>query len=296
MSGVLGIRTAVPVAGTVSQAPIAGHRNVRLRRSRYRRDTPVKVPRKRLDVALVERGLAPTRAKAQALVMARRVRINDEFSTKPGTPVNEEDRLEITELDHPWVGRGGVKLAGALEAFAVDPRGWVCIDVGASTGGFTHVLLEYGAARVHAVDVGYGQLDASLRDDPRVVLRERVNARYLEPADFDEPADLVTIDVSFISLRLILPAVVPLVRPGGLVIMLIKPQFEVGRAALGKGGIVRDAGARTEVVEGIESFAISIGLKIRGVIESPIRGAEGNVEFLMCAGIPLDGTMTGAGP
>ena len=235
----------------------------------------------RLDVALVERGLVETRSKAQALIMARRVLLNGEFADKAGTPVHEDDTLQIAELEHPWVGRGGMKLAHALEHFQIDVTGKICADIGASTGGFTDVLLKNGAAKVYAIDVGHGQLDVSLHKDPRVVNREKVNARFLEPSDFDEPIAFVSIDVSFIPLKLILPAVAKFLR--GDLIALIKPQFEVGRGEVGKGGIVRDDVKRAAAVHAVVEFAGSIGFDVGGVIESPVKGAEGNVEYLMNA-------------
>lgn len=238
--------------------------------------------RPRLDQVLVEREMVPTRAKAQALIMARRVRINGEYADKAGTPVAEEDVLEIVALEHPWVGRGGIKLDGAIEHFGVDVDGKVCADIGASTGGFTDVLLSRGARRVYAIDVGYGQLDQKLRDDPRVVVMEKTNARYLTSDDV-EAVDLVSIDVSFISLEMILPAAISIGAPGVEIVALIKPQFEAGREKIGKGGIVRDPEIRREVVERITTFVSTLGLEVAGVIESPVRGAEGNVEFLMYA-------------
>lgn len=213
--------------------------------------------------------------------MARRVSVNGQTADKPGANVHDEDELRVAEPEHPWVGRGGIKLAHALEQFHVDVRGRICADIGASTGGFTDVLLKNGAAKVYAIDVGYGQLDASLRNDPRVVVRERVNARFLEAKDFDEPIDLVCIDVSFISLKLILPAVAKFLR--GELVALIKPQFEVGKGEVGKGGIVRDDAKRAAAVESVVQFARENGFDVRGVIESPVKGAEGNVEYLMCA-------------
>src|SRR5581483_9703298 len=168
--------------------------------------------RARLDVALVERGLVESRSKAQALIMARRVLVNGRIADKAGTAIHEDDELRVAELEHPWVGRGGMKLAHALEKFSIDVTGKVCADIGASTGGFTDVLLRHGAAKVYAIDAGYGQLDASLRNDPRVVVREKVNARFLQPSDFEEPVGFVSVDVSFISLKLILPAVAKFLR------------------------------------------------------------------------------------
>ncbi|MBV8517273.1 MAG: TlyA family RNA methyltransferase [Acidobacteria bacterium] len=237
--------------------------------------------KQRLDLAVVERGLADTRSKAQSLIMARRVLVNGQFVDKAGATVNEDDEVRVAELEHPWVGRGGMKLAHALEQFAIDVRGKVCADIGASTGGFTDVMLQHGAVKVYAIDVGYGQLDASLRNDPRVVNREKVNARYLQPENFDEPIDFLSIDVSFIPLKLILPAVVTFLR--GELVALIKPQFEVGRHDVGKGGIVRDDAKRAAAVEAVVAFARELQLDVRGVIESPVKGAEGNVEFLMHA-------------
>lgn len=237
--------------------------------------------RARLDVALVERGLTENRSKAQSLIMARRVTVNGRFVDKPGSPVHSDDDLRVTELEHPWVSRGGMKLAHALEHFQIDVTGKTCVDIGASTGGFTDVLLKRGAKKVYAIDAGYGQLDASLRNDPRVVNREKVNARFLEPSNFDEPIDFVCIDVSFISLKLILPAVAKFLR--GDLVALIKPQFEVGRGEVGKGGIVRDDAKRAAAVQSVVDFAKENGFDVRGVIESPVKGAEGNIEFLMHA-------------
>ncbi|HET8798323.1 MAG TPA: TlyA family RNA methyltransferase [Thermoanaerobaculia bacterium] len=237
--------------------------------------------KQRLDVALVERGLTDSRAKAQSLIMARRVLVNGQFVDKAGAAVSAEDEVAIAELEHPWVGRGGMKLAHALKSFTINVDGKVCADIGASTGGFTDVLLQNGAKKVYAIDVGYGQLDASLRNDPRVVNREKVNARYLLPENFDEPVDFVSIDVSFISLKLILPAVAVFLR--GQLVALIKPQFEVGKHEVGKGGIVRDAEKRQAAVDGVLTCARELGFDVRGVIESPIKGAEGNVEYLMWA-------------
>ena len=237
--------------------------------------------KQRLDLALVERGLVDTRSKAQSLIMARRVLVNGQYVDKAGASVGEDDEIRVAELEHPWVGRGGMKLAHALREFAIDVGGKVCADIGASTGGFTDVMLESGAAKVYAIDVGYGQLDVSLRNDPRVVTREKVNARNLTAADFDETIQFVSIDVSFISLKLILPAVKSFLE--GELVALIKPQFEVGRHEVGKGGIVRDEEKRQAAVEGVVAFGREIGFDVKGVIESPVKGAEGNVEFLMHA-------------
>lgn len=235
--------------------------------------------KQRLDVALVERGLVETRAKAQSLIMARRVLVNEQFVDKAGVALGTDDVVRVAELEHPWVGRGGMKLAHALEQFGLDVTGKVCADIGASTGGFTDVMLKKGAAKVYAIDVGHGQIDVSLRNDPRVVNREKVNARYLQPDNFDEPIEFVSIDVSFISLKLILPAVSGFLH--GELVALIKPQFEVGKHEVGKGGIVRDDEKRRLAVDGVVAFARENGFEVSGLIESPIKGAEGNVEYLM---------------
>jgi 23S rRNA (cytidine1920-2'-O)/16S rRNA (cytidine1409-2'-O)-methyltransferase len=237
--------------------------------------------KQRLDVALVERGLVETRTKAQSLIMARRVLVNGHHVDKAGATVADDDELRIEALEHPWVGRGGMKLAHALREFGISVEGKTCADMGASTGGFTDVMLKNGARKVFAIDVGYGQLDVSLRNDPRVINREKVNARHLEAADFEERIEFVSIDVSFISLKIILPAVAKFLD--GELVALIKPQFEVGKKDVGKGGIVRDDGKRAEAVESVVAFAREIGFDVKGVIESPVKGAEGNVEFLMYA-------------
>ena len=238
-------------------------------------------PKERLDKLLVERGLVETRAKAQALILAGQVFSAEQRLEKAGQLVPVEAPLTIKET-MPFVSRGGLKLAAALDHFQIDVTGKVCLDVGASTGGFTDCLLQRGASRVVAVDVGHGQLDWKLRQDARVEVREQVNARYLQPADFNERFDLVVGDVSFISLTKILPVVPALVQPSALVVTLIKPQFEVGRDEVGKGGIVRDEAAQQRVVNEIVEFAASLGLRSRGVIDSPILGADGNREFLVC--------------
>jgi 23S rRNA (cytidine1920-2'-O)/16S rRNA (cytidine1409-2'-O)-methyltransferase len=200
---------------------------------------------------------------------------------KAGQAVDREAEITIAGPPHPYVSRGGIKLAAALDRFAIDPSGVVCLDVGASTGGFTDCLLQRGAARVYAVDVGHGQLDSRLRDDPRVVVRERVNARSLSAADVPETVGLAVADVSFISLRLILPAVVARMSPGGLGVLLVKPQFEAGRREVPRGGVVRSEETRRRVLEEIETFGRELGLEILGSLESPIRGARGNAEFLL---------------
>jgi 23S rRNA (cytidine1920-2'-O)/16S rRNA (cytidine1409-2'-O)-methyltransferase len=238
----------------------------------------------RLDVALVERGLAPTRERARALVLAGHVTINGRPARKAGDPVKSSDEITLLEPDHPYVGRGGLKLAHALDAFGVDPAGRRALDIGASTGGFTDVLLQRGAASVLALDVGHGQIDWKLRTDPRVIVMERVNARTLTPQQLPEGHrvfDIVTIDVSFISLRYILPVIPPLLRPASDVIALVKPQFEAGREEVGAGGIVRDPAVHERVVAEIAAAADAVGLKRLGLVPSPIEGAEGNREFLL---------------
>jgi 23S rRNA (cytidine1920-2'-O)/16S rRNA (cytidine1409-2'-O)-methyltransferase len=238
--------------------------------------------KQRLDVALVERGLCETRSKAQSLIMARRILVNGQHVDKAGANVADDDELRIEALEHPWVGRGGMKLEHALREFGIRVDGKICADIGASTGGFTDVMLKSGARKVYAIDVGYGQIDVSLRNDPRVINREKVNARYLTAADFEDVIEFVSIDVSFIPLKLILPAVATFLR--GELVALIKPQFEVGKADVGKGGIVRDEIKRAAAVDAVVAFARDIGFEVRGVIESPVKGAEGNVEYLMHAG------------
>jgi 23S rRNA (cytidine1920-2'-O)/16S rRNA (cytidine1409-2'-O)-methyltransferase len=238
--------------------------------------------KKRLDLALLERGLVDSRAKAQSLIMARRILVNGKHVDKAGANVADDDVLAIEELEHPWVGRGGMKLAHALKEFGIDVGGRVCADIGASTGGFTDVMLKNGAKKVYAIDVGYGQLDVSLRNDPRVINREKVNARFLTAADFDDIVEFVSIDVSFIPLKLILPAVATFLR--GELVALIKPQFEVGKGEVGKGGIVRDEAKRAAAVDAVIASAREHGFEVNGVIESPIKGAEGNVEYLMYGG------------
>jgi 23S rRNA (cytidine1920-2'-O)/16S rRNA (cytidine1409-2'-O)-methyltransferase len=235
----------------------------------------------RLDLLLVARRLAPTREKAQALILAGLVEVDGRPATKAGEAFDEEAVIAVAGPPHPYVSRGGVKLAAALDQFAIDPSGRVCLDVGASTGGFTDCLLQRGAARVYAVDVGHGQLDAKLRTDPRVVVCEKVNARSLSVAEVPEPVELAVVDVSFISLRLILPAVVPLVSKGGAVIVLVKPQFEAGRGEVPRGGVVRSEATRRRVVAEIEAAGRGLDLAVLGAVPSPIRGARGNQEILL---------------
>jgi len=238
----------------------------------------------RADRLLVARGLVGSRSRAQALILAGKVKCGGRMLVKPGELLPEDAPLQLEGLDHPWVSRGGIKLDFALGHFGVDPAGLVCLDLGASTGGFTDVLLTRGAARVHAVDVGQEQLHPRLRADPRVISLEGVNARYLKPGQLGEMVDLLVCDVSFISLRRLLPAPLALVKPGGVLVALIKPQFELGREAVGKRGVVRDPALHAEacgaVVRWLEQEA---GWRVEGLVESPITGPEGNREFLVKA-------------
>ncbi len=228
----------------------------------------------RLDQLLLERGLAESREKARALILAGRVRVEDQRAEKPGHAVPDDARVEVIGR-MPYVSRGGYKLAGALDHFGIDPAGRVCLDVGASTGGFTDVLLQRGAARVYAVDVGHGQLDWKLRRDERVIAREGVNARYLRPEDFPEKIELAVCDVSFISATLVVPAIAPLLAPDGEMIVLVKPQFEAGRGEVGKGGIVRDPALHRAACDRVRGAVEAAGFAAE-IIESPILGAEGN--------------------
>jgi len=235
---------------------------------------------RRLDLLLVSRGLAPSRERAQALILAGRVEVDGRRAEKAGVAVAEDAEIVVGQPPHPYVSRGGVKLAAALDHFTLDPADLVCLDVGASTGGFTDCLLQRGAARVYAVDVGHGQLDVKLRTDPRVVVRERVNARALSASEVPEKVDLAVVDVSFISLRLILPALVPLVKRGGAIVCLVKPQFEAGRGEVPRGGVVKSPETRRRVVEEVEAAAVLLGLEPLGRVVSPILGARGNEEVL----------------
>jgi 23S rRNA (cytidine1920-2'-O)/16S rRNA (cytidine1409-2'-O)-methyltransferase len=239
--------------------------------------------KKRLDQVLVERGLAESRAKAQAAIMAGLVFAGEKRLDKPGTPVAEDLALEVRGQPHPWVSRGGLKLAHAIEAFGIDVVGKIAIDVGASTGGFTDVLLTKGAAKVYAVDVGHGQLAWKLRTDPRVIVLEKTNARHLTAAQIPEALDLVVCDASFIGLETVLPAALGLAKPGAVAAALIKPQFEVGKDRVGKGGVVRDPELHTEVRARIAEWFGQIGWTVFGEDESPIQGPEGNREFLIAA-------------
>ena len=236
----------------------------------------------RLDQLLVERGLAESRAKAQALVMAGLVYAGTRRLEKPGHKVAADTPLEVRGRDHPWVSRGGLKLDHGLTRFGIEAAGRTCLDIGASTGGFTDVLLSRGAARVYAVDVGSGQLAWKLRQDHRVVVLEKTNARHLTAAEIPRPVDLITCDASFIGLQVVLPAALALAAPGAHLVALIKPQFEVGKDSVGKGGVVRDPDLHAEVCTRIEDWlAAQTGWTVLGITESPITGPEGNVEFLI---------------
>lgn len=244
--------------------------------------------RQRIDVLLVERGLAESRTRAQALVMAGAVIVGEARVDKPGALVDREAPIRLKDDAAPqkYVSRGALKLERALEVFPVDPRGRTCADLGASTGGFTDLLLQRGAARVYAVDVGYGQLHSRIRGDPRVVVRERENARMLTAEALGERVDLVVADLSFISLRLVLPAVKAILKPGGEAILLVKPQFEVGKGEVGKGGVVRDEGKRRSALEAVEAAARALGFEILGHAQSPIEGPAGNREWLLALRLP----------
>jgi 23S rRNA (cytidine1920-2'-O)/16S rRNA (cytidine1409-2'-O)-methyltransferase len=238
----------------------------------------------RLDTCLVERGLVASRERARALILAGSVRVNGQPVTKAGAAIAPDAAITLIGPDHPYVGRGGLKLAHALDTFGIATEGRLALDIGASTGGFTDVLLQRGAARVVALDVGHNQIDWKLRTDPRVVVLERINARNLTPEQLPgdmRAFDIVTIDVSFISLRHIFPVLRPLLLPGADIIALVKPQFEAGRADVGKGGIVRDEGVRARVVDDVTAAADALGLTRAGLTASPIAGMEGNVEILL---------------
>jgi 23S rRNA (cytidine1920-2'-O)/16S rRNA (cytidine1409-2'-O)-methyltransferase len=234
----------------------------------------------RLDKLLMNKDLAPSRQKAQALIAAGQVLVENKVVDKAGTLVDESADVKIKETC-PYVSRGGYKLETGLAFFNLDPAGLICLDIGASTGGFTDCLLKNGAAKVYAVDVGYGQLAWELRQDPRVVVMERINARYLTAADFPDLIDLAVIDASFISLKLLLPPLLPLFREKVSILALIKPQFEVGRGKVGKGGVVRDPLLHEEVINEITDFCKTLSLQSRGVTPSPVLGPKGNREFLI---------------
>ncbi len=237
--------------------------------------------KKRLDVLLVEQGYADTRTKAQAIIMSGQVYVQGQKADKPGTAYEETVELEVRGAACPYVSRGGLKLEKALRDFGVKPEGYVCSDSGASTGGFTDCLLQQGAKKVFAIDVGYGQLDWKIRSDPRVVVMERTNVRYVTPEQLGEPLDLSVIDVSFISLKIVLPVIKTFLKPGqGQVLCLIKPQFEAGKEKVGKKGVVRDPAVHKEVLDDFVELTKTIGFTILGLTFSPVKGPEGNIEFL----------------
>ena len=238
--------------------------------------------KQRLDQLMVARKLAASRERARALIKGGRVLVNGLPTVKAGTIVTTAAEIKLKEEDFPYVSRGGLKLEKALNAFGVDPAGAVCLDIGASTGGFSDCLLQYGARKIYAVDVGYGQLAWKLRQDDRVVVMERTNARYLTAGDIPQKADLVTVDVSFISLRRIIPAMLPLMKSTAAIIALIKPQFEVGKGQVGKGGVVKDDRLHQDVLTSLEAFFATLPLRYQGHIPSPILGPKGNKEFLAC--------------
>ena len=237
--------------------------------------------KKRLDVLLTERKLAENRTKAQAIIMSGIVYVDGQKADKPGVSYEETVDIEVRGAACPYVSRGGLKLEKALRDFGVKPEGYVCSDSGASTGGFTDCLLQQGAKKVFAIDVGYGQLDWKIRSDPRVVVMEKTNIRYVTPEDLGEPLDLSVIDVSFISLKIVLPAIKNLLKPGqGQVLCLIKPQFEAGRDKVGKKGVVREPETHKEVLDNFVALAGELGFTILGLTFSPVKGPEGNIEFL----------------
>jgi 23S rRNA (cytidine1920-2'-O)/16S rRNA (cytidine1409-2'-O)-methyltransferase len=240
-----------------------------------------KTQKKRLDQLVVEKGLAASRTRAQALIMAGKIVVGDSRMDKPGCLVPVDKLIRLKGHDHPFVSRGGLKLQGALDAFGLVVKGMVVLDVGASTGGFSDCLLQCGALKVFALDVGRAQLHQKLRADHRVVVMERMNVRHLNPHDLPEAVDLAVFDLSFISLELAIKPVLACLKPKGQMILLVKPQFEVGRKQVGKGGIVRDENLRLQAVGKIEDHLVSLGLQVHGRIPSPITGANGNVEFLL---------------
>ena len=236
--------------------------------------------KKRLDVLLTEQGYAENSTKAQAIIMSGIVYADGQKADKPGTAYEETVSIEVRGGACPYVSRGGLKLEKALRDFGVKPEGFVCSDSGASTGGFTDCLLQQGARKVFAIDVGYGQLDWKIRSDPRVVVMEKTNIRYVTPEQLGEPLDLSVVDVSFISLKIVLPAIRALLKPTGQVLCLIKPQFEAGREKVGKKGVVREKSTHVEVLQGFVELADSLGFHILGLTYSPVKGPEGNIEFL----------------
>ena len=237
--------------------------------------------KKRLDQILVERDLVASRQRARGVIMAGLVRVDGKQVDKPGHLVGPSASVELTGPDQPYVSRGGLKLEAALREFHLEVRGLTILDVGASTGGFTDCLLQHGARRVFAVDVGYGQLAWPLRKDPRVVILERTNIRHLQRLDIDEPLDGAVIDTSFISLRIVVPATLKLLQKGSFILALIKPQFEAGKGMVGKGGVISDPALHKSIIADLSAFFATIGLTVCGIIESPILGAKGNREFFI---------------
>lgn len=240
-----------------------------------------RITRQRLDLLLVEKGLIRSRDRAKTMIMAGKVLVNGMVADKPGTQVRSDARIQVKEADHPYVSRGGLKLEKGLTHFSVSATDTVCLDIGASTGGFTDCLLKFGARKVYAVDVGYGQLDWSLRKDDRVIVFERTNIRHLPPEDLAEPMDMVVADTSFISLKTVIPSAEKFMRPGTAVLALIKPQFEAGKDRVGKGGVVRDPAVRSAVVEEVTTFFLDREYQVHGVVPSPILGPKGNQEFII---------------
>ena len=238
--------------------------------------------KKRLDLVIVDKGLVNSRQRAQALIMAGKVMVNNQIVDKPGTSVFPEDDIVLQGEDHPYVSRGGLKLEKAIHTLGTDIKDFVCLDVGASTGGFTDCLLQHGASRVYAVDVGYGQLAWKLRQNPRVVVIERMNIRHMKPETIPQLVDLVTIDVSFISLKKVVPEILKFMKDHGTIIVLVKPQFEVGKEKVGKGGVVRNPELHDSVIKDLTRFFVACGLLVEAPIPSPLKGPKGNKEFFMC--------------
>ncbi len=237
--------------------------------------------KKRLDLTLLEKGLVRSRQRAKALIMAGKILVNNHVVDKPGTLILPEDNIILKEKDHRYVSRGGLKLEKALQVLGIDITGFVCLDIGASTGGFTDCLLQHGASHVYAVDVGYGQLAWKLRQDPRVVVIERTNIRHMQAETLPQLVDLITIDVSFISLKKVVPRILRFMKKGARILALIKPQFEVGKGNVGKGGVVRDPGLHNDVIENLSCFFVNMHLVREFVIPSPILGPKGNREFFI---------------
>ena len=239
------------------------------------------VKKDRVEIILVERGMVPSREKARALIMAGKVRVDGKSVTKPGIQIKGDAQVHLEAGSSLYVSRGGEKIAGALKAFGVDPRGMIVMDVGASTGGFTDCILQKGAKKVYAVDVGYGQLAWRLQKDPRVINLERRNIRYLPREEVQEETDLIVVDTSFISIEKFLPHLLGFLKRGGVILSLIKPQFEVGKGEVGKGGVVRDKALHEKVIDRISNFSRGLGLTVLGVTESPLLGPKGNREFFV---------------